>query len=125
MLAGLGAAIAIRLVAPAFPATITRHSTLQLRDLPPMLTGEIRGQIDRIWDAFWSGGISNPLEVIEQITYLLFIKRLDDLHTLETALRARELRPDNPRYQRAIRVWQRLPVGLTKLLGPAIVRGIP
>ncbi len=38
---------------------------------------------------------------------------------------ARELRPDNPRYQRAIRVWQRLPVGLTKLLGPAIVRGIP
>ncbi|MBL8529213.1 MAG: SAM-dependent DNA methyltransferase [Burkholderiales bacterium] len=48
-----------------------------------MLTGEIRGQIDRIWDAFWSGGISNPLEVIEQITYLLFIKRLDDLHTLE------------------------------------------
>jgi type I restriction enzyme M protein len=48
-----------------------------------MLTGEVRGQIDRIWDAFWSGGISNPVEVIEQITYLLFIKRLDDLHTLE------------------------------------------
>ena len=48
-----------------------------------MLTGDIRNQIDRIWDAFWSGGISNPLEVIEQITYLLFIKRLDDLHTLE------------------------------------------
>ena len=34
-----------------------------------MLTGELRNQIDRIWDAFWSGGISNPLEVIEQITY--------------------------------------------------------
>ncbi|HEX5760558.1 MAG TPA: class I SAM-dependent DNA methyltransferase [Thermoanaerobaculia bacterium] len=48
-----------------------------------MLTGDIRGQIDRIWDAFWSGGISNPLEVIEQITYLLFLRRLDDLHTLE------------------------------------------
>jgi type I restriction enzyme M protein len=48
-----------------------------------MITGEIRNQIDRIWDAFWSGGISNPLEVIEQITYLLFIRRLDDLHTLE------------------------------------------
>ena len=45
-----------------------------------MLTGDIRNQIDRIWDAFWSGGISNPLEVIEQITYLLFIRRLDDLH---------------------------------------------
>ena len=48
-----------------------------------MLTGELRNQIDRIWDAFWSGGISNPLEVIEQITYLLFLRRLDDLHTLE------------------------------------------
>lgn len=48
-----------------------------------MITGEIRGQVDRIWDSFWSGGISNPMEVIEQITYLLFIRRLDDLHTLE------------------------------------------
>lgn len=48
-----------------------------------MLTGDIRNKIDQIWDAFWSGGISNPLEVIEQITYLLFIRRLDDLHTLE------------------------------------------
>src|SRR3989440_284446 len=48
-----------------------------------MLTGDIRNQIDKIWDAFWAGGIANPLEVIEQITYLLFIRRLDDLHTLE------------------------------------------
>ena len=48
-----------------------------------MLTGDIRNQIDQIWNAFWSGGVSNPLSVIEQITYLLFIKRLDDLHTLE------------------------------------------
>jgi type I restriction enzyme M protein len=48
-----------------------------------MITGDIRNQIDRIWDTFWSGGISNPLEVIEQITYLLFLRRLDDLHTLE------------------------------------------
>jgi type I restriction enzyme M protein len=48
-----------------------------------MITGDIKNQIDRIWDSFWSGGISNPLEVIEQITYLLFIRRLDDLHTLE------------------------------------------
>jgi type I restriction enzyme M protein len=48
-----------------------------------MLTGEIRSQVDRIWDAFWSGGISNPLEVIEQITYLLFLRRLDELQTLD------------------------------------------
>jgi type I restriction enzyme M protein len=48
-----------------------------------MLTGELRSQINSIWDSFWSGGISNPLEVMEQITYLLFIRRLDDAHTLE------------------------------------------
>ena len=48
-----------------------------------MITGAIKSQIDQIWNAFWSGGISNPIEVIEQITYLLFLRRLDDLHTLE------------------------------------------
>src|ERR1039458_3076541 len=48
-----------------------------------MVTGELRNQVDRIWDAFWSGGISNPLEVIEQITYLLFLRALDDLQLLE------------------------------------------
>jgi hypothetical protein len=48
-----------------------------------MITGNIRSQIDALWNAFWTGGISNPLEVIEQISYLLFLKRLDDLHTLE------------------------------------------
>ena len=58
-----------------------------------MLTGELRNQIDRIWDAFWSGGISNPLEVIEQITYLLFLRRLDDLHTLEENKSARLKKP--------------------------------
>lgn len=47
-----------------------------------MVTGELKQQVDKVWNAFWSGGIANPLEVIEQITYLLFIKRLDDLHTL-------------------------------------------
>jgi type I restriction enzyme M protein len=56
-----------------------------------MLTGEIRGQIDAIWNAFWTGGISNPLEVIEQITYLLFLRRLDDLQTLEE-LKAQRLK---------------------------------
>jgi type I restriction enzyme M protein len=56
-----------------------------------MLTGELRNQVDRIWDAFWSGGIANPLEVIEQITYLLFLRRLDDLHTLQE-LKAQRLK---------------------------------
>jgi hypothetical protein len=48
-----------------------------------MLSGEIRNQIDAIWNTFWTGGISNPLEVIEQITYLLFLRRLDELQQLE------------------------------------------
>ena len=39
-----------------------------------MITGGLKSQIDSIWDAFWSGGIANPIEVIEQLTYLLFIK---------------------------------------------------
>lgn len=50
-----------------------------------MLTGHIRNQVDAVWDAFWSGGISNPLSVIEQITYLLFARRLDELHTAKEA----------------------------------------
>jgi type I restriction enzyme M protein len=48
-----------------------------------MLTGELRNQIDGIWNDFWSGGLANPLQVIEQITYLIFIKRLDDMQQVE------------------------------------------
>ncbi|WML91044.1 class I SAM-dependent DNA methyltransferase [Thiothrix lacustris] len=48
-----------------------------------MITGELKSKIDKIWDTMWSGGVSNPLSVIEQLTYLLFIKRLDELHTLK------------------------------------------
>ena len=44
-----------------------------------MITGDIKNKIDIIWNAFWSGGISNPLEVMEQMTYLLFIRRLDEI----------------------------------------------
>ena len=40
---------------------------------------EIKSIIDRIWTNFWEGGVTNPLTVIEQITYLLFIKGLDDV----------------------------------------------
>ena len=43
-----------------------------------MITGEIKNKIDGIWETFWTGGLANPLSVIEQVTYLLFIKLLDD-----------------------------------------------
>lgn len=46
-----------------------------------MVTGELRNKIDKIWETFWTGGITNPLSVIEQITYLLFIKGLDEIET--------------------------------------------
>ena len=46
-----------------------------------MITGELKNKIDKIWETFWTGGITNPLDVIEQFTYLLFIKQLDDVET--------------------------------------------
>jgi type I restriction enzyme M protein len=58
-----------------------------------MVTGALKSQIDGVWNAFWAGGIANPLEVIEQITYLLFLRRLDDLHTLEENKAARLKKP--------------------------------
>lgn len=47
-----------------------------------MITGELKNKIDKIWETFWTGGITNPLTVIEQFTYLLFIKGLDDRQLL-------------------------------------------
>ena len=43
-----------------------------------MITGEIKNQIDQIWDTFWVGGITNSMSVLEQMTYLFFLKMLDD-----------------------------------------------
>ncbi|MBO4736737.1 MAG: type I restriction-modification system subunit M N-terminal domain-containing protein, partial [Paludibacteraceae bacterium] len=44
-----------------------------------LITGELKNKIDGLWTIFWTGGLTNPLDVIEQITYLMFIKDLDDL----------------------------------------------
>lgn len=82
-----------------------------------MITGAIKSQVDQIWNAFWSGGISNPIEVIEQMTYLLFIKRLDELQTVKEKKAARTGQPiENPifsPYQAHLR-WSQF-----KLLGDA------
>lgn len=43
-----------------------------------MITGELKSKIDKIWDTIWTGGISSPITVLEQITYLMFMKLLDD-----------------------------------------------
>lgn len=42
-----------------------------------VITGELKNKVDRLWQMFWIGGITNPLDVIEQITYLMFIRELD------------------------------------------------
>ena len=46
-----------------------------------MITGELKNKIDKIWDDMYSYGIANPLVVIEQLTYLFFIRSLDDIET--------------------------------------------
>ena len=47
-----------------------------------MITGELKNRIDGLWEIFWTGGLTNPLDVIEQITYLMFIRDLDDSDNL-------------------------------------------
>jgi len=45
-----------------------------------MLTdSKLRSQVDQLWDKLWTGGLSNPLDAIEQLSYLFFLKRLDDV----------------------------------------------
>ena len=51
-----------------------------------MITGELKHKIDSLWEMFWTGGLTNPLDVVEQMTYLMFIRDLDDTDRL----RARE-----------------------------------
>lgn len=64
-----------------------------------MITGELKSQVDKIWLAFWSGGITNPLSVIEQFTYLLFIRRLDERQLLAEKQASITKKPiDNPIY---------------------------
>ena len=43
-----------------------------------MVTGAIKNKVDKIWTDIWAGGITNPLTVIEQLTYLMFIRSLDE-----------------------------------------------
>ncbi|WP_426718654.1 type I restriction-modification system subunit M [Corynebacterium auriscanis] len=60
-----------------------------------MITGALKNQVDTIWDVFWSGGISNPLTVIEQFTYLLFMRQLDERQANIDFQRNLGLEPDD------------------------------
>ena len=50
-----------------------------------MITGEIKNRIDAIWDTFWTGGITNSITILEQMTYLFFMKMLDDAQRTKEA----------------------------------------
>ncbi|MBE6269326.1 MAG: SAM-dependent DNA methyltransferase, partial [Bacteroidales bacterium] len=50
-----------------------------------MITGDIKNRIDAIWDAFWTGGITNSITILEQMTYLFFMKMLDDAQKTKEA----------------------------------------
>ncbi|MFI1207841.1 N-6 DNA methylase [Streptomyces sp. NPDC020802] len=87
-----------------------------------MITGELKSKVGRVWDAFWSGGISNPLEVMEQITYLLFIKRLDEIQTRKDRKATATGKPDPDPFfsddQQELR-WQNF-----KVKDPEIMYGV-
>ena len=48
-----------------------------------MITGELKNKINALWEIFWTGGITNPVDVVEQMTYLMFIRDLDDTDSLK------------------------------------------
>ena len=50
-----------------------------------MITGEIKTRIDQIWDTFWTGGVTNSITILEQMTYLFFMKMLDDAQRTKEA----------------------------------------
>jgi type I restriction enzyme M protein len=74
-----------------------------------MLSPKLKAEIRKLWDAFWAGGIANPLTAIEQITYLVFLKRLEDLDNE----RAKEAQRVNRDYQSNFDTDYTLPDGKT------------
>jgi type I restriction enzyme M protein len=62
-----------------------------------MITGDLRNKIDKLWEEFWTGGIANPVQVIEQITFLLFARMLDMTESRNEKLAAHTGQPlQNP-----------------------------
>jgi type I restriction enzyme M protein len=58
-----------------------------------MITGKLRSDIDKLWEEFWTGGITNPLTVIEQISFLMFARLLDVKETTNEKRAARTKKP--------------------------------
>ena len=60
------------------------------------LAPELKSKIDSLWDKFWSGGLSNPLQSIEQMSYLIFMNRLEEMDTFEQKRANAKKRRTNP-----------------------------
>ncbi|MCW8091566.1 type I restriction-modification system subunit M [Alteromonas sp. ASW11-130] len=75
-----------------------------------MITGQLKSKIDKLWEEFWTGGITNPLTVIEQITFLMYARMLDMNEQKDERLFARNKKPFSRRFndeQQHLR-WQNL-----------------
>lgn len=82
-----------------------------------MLNDKLKSQVDQLWDKLWTGGLANPLDAIEQFSYLLFMKRLDEQEDANEK-RARRVgagssRPYVPRIANELRwrYWTQLEAG--------------
>jgi type I restriction enzyme M protein len=64
---------------------------------------KLRSQIDQLWDDLWTGGLTNPLDAIEQLSYLIFLKRLDDVENQRERQAQRRSQPYEPRYPAEVR----------------------
>ncbi len=74
-----------------------------------MITGELKSRIDKLWEEFWTGGITNPLTVIEQITFLMFARLLNITETRHEKRAQRTGKRERPIFseeQQELR-WQR------------------
>ena len=72
-----------------------------------MLTGELKNKVDSLWEIFWTGGLTNPLDVIEQMTYLMFIHDLDTTDNLRAKESALLGRPYQSRFADKVRIGDR------------------
>ena len=75
-----------------------------------MITGQLKSKIDKLWEEFWTGGITNPLTVIEQITFLMYARMLDMNEQADEKRSARTKKPFNRRFndeQQHLR-WQNI-----------------
>ena len=76
-----------------------------------MITGELKNKIDSLWEIFWTGGLTNPLEVIEQMTYLMFIHDLDEVDNIKARESVMLGVPHDSIFKEEIKIGERIVAG--------------